>query len=35
MMPSGDGIDLINYIKNKQKLLLYMLTAMGEDIKIK
>ena len=32
MMPSGDGIDLINYIKNKQNTPIIMLTAMGEDI---
>ncbi len=31
MMPSGDGIDLINFIKNKSETPIIMLTAMGED----
>jgi len=32
MMPSGDGIDLISYIKNQSNTPVIMLTAMGEDI---
>ena len=31
MMPSGDGIDLITFIKNKSNTPVIMLTAMGED----
>ena len=31
MMPSGDGIDLIKYIKNIANTPIIMLTAMGED----
>lgn len=31
MMPSGDGIDLIKYIKKKSNIPVIMLTAMGED----
>jgi two-component system phosphate regulon response regulator OmpR len=31
MMPSGDGIDLINYIKETTNTPVIMLTAMGED----
>ena len=31
MMPSGDGIDLISYIKNQSNTPVIMLTAMGED----
>ncbi len=31
MMPSGDGIDLIKFIKNKSSTPVIMLTAMGED----
>jgi len=31
MMPSGDGIDLIHYIKKKYNTPIIMLTAMGED----
>jgi two-component system phosphate regulon response regulator OmpR len=32
MMPSGDGIDLINIIKEKSKTPIIMLTAMGDNI---
>ena len=32
MMPSGDGIDLISFIKNKSNIPVIILTAMGEDI---
>ena len=32
MMPSGDGIDLIQHIKKVSKTPVIMLTAMGEDI---
>ena len=32
MMPSGDGIDLIEIIKNKSDTPVIMLTAMGEDV---
>lgn len=31
MMPSGDGIDLIKYIKKRSNIPVIMLTAMGED----
>ena len=31
MMPSGDGIDLIKYIKKKSNIPVIMLTAMGEN----
>ena len=31
MMPSGDGIDLISFIKDKSNTPVIMLTAMGED----
>jgi len=31
MMPSGDGVDLISFIKNKSNTPIIMLTAMGED----
>jgi len=31
MMPSGDGIDLISFIKNKSNIPVIILTAMGED----
>ena len=31
MMPSGDGIELIAFIKNKSKTPIIILTAMGED----
>ena len=31
MMPSGDGIDLIKYIKKESNIPVIMLTAMGED----
>ena len=31
MMPSGDGLDLINYAKKKHSTPIIMLTAMGED----
>ena len=31
MMPSGDGVDLISFIKNKSNTPVIMLTAMGED----
>jgi two-component system phosphate regulon response regulator OmpR len=31
MMPSGDGIDLIKYIKKGSNIPVIMLTAMGED----
>ena len=31
MMPSGDGIDLVEYIKRKSITPIIMLTAMGED----
>ena len=31
MMPSGDGIDLIKYIKKKSNIPIIMLTAMGEN----
>ena len=31
MMPSGDGIDLIKFIKNNSETPIIMLTAMGED----
>ena len=31
MMPSGDGVELISYIKNKSNTPVIMLTAMGED----
>ena len=31
MMPSGDGIDLIEFIKKKSNTPIIMLTAMGED----
>ena len=30
-MPSGDGVDLISFIKNKSNTPIIMLTAMGED----
>ncbi len=32
MMPSGDGIHLIEFIKNKSNTPIIMLTALGEDI---
>ena len=32
MMPSGDGVDLISFIKNKSNIPVIILTAMGEDI---
>ncbi len=32
MMPSGDGIDLVNHIKQISKTPIIMLTAMGENI---
>jgi len=32
MMPSGDGVDLISFIKNKSNIPIIILTAMGEDI---
>ena len=36
MMPSGDGINLINIIKEKNNTPVIMLTAMGEQkIKLK
>ena len=31
MMPSGDGVDLISFIKNKSNIPVIILTAMGED----
>ena len=31
MMPSGDGIELVKFIKNYSKIPVIMLTAMGED----
>ena len=31
MMPSGDGIDLVSFIKDKSNTPIIMLTAMGED----
>ena len=31
MMPSGDGVNLISFIKNKSNTPIIMLTAMGED----
>ena len=31
MMPSGDGVDLISFIKNKSNTPIIILTAMGED----
>ena len=31
MMPSGDGVDLISFIKNKSNTPIILLTAMGED----
>ena len=31
MMPSGDGIELVNFIKNHSKTPVIMLTAMGDD----
>ena len=31
MMPSGDGIDLVEFIKRKSETPIIMLTAMGED----
>ena len=32
MMPSGDGVDLIAFIKNKSNIPVIILTAMGEDM---
>ena len=32
MMPSGDGVELISFIKNKSNIPVIILTAMGEDI---
>ena len=32
MMPSGDGVDLISFIKNKSNIPVIILTAMGEDM---
>jgi len=32
MMPSGDGVDLISFIKNKFNIPVIILTAMGEDM---
>ena len=32
MMPSGDGVDLISFVKNKSNIPVIILTAMGEDI---
>ncbi len=32
MMPSGDGVDLISFIKNKSNIPVIILTAMGEDV---
>ena len=32
MMPSGDGVDLIAFIKNKSNVPIIILTAMGEDV---
>ena len=31
MMPSGDGIDLVEFIKNNSNSPIIMLTAMSED----
>ena len=32
MMPSGDGVELISFIKNKSNIPVIILTAMGEDV---
>jgi len=32
MMPGGDGVDLISFIKNKSNIPVIILTAMGEDM---
>ena len=32
MMPSGDGVDLISFIKKKSNIPVIILTAMGEDV---